>query len=291
MAMLASLLPWRSGAWPSSLSHLAGDPLATSHQQDQPEQPDTSRPLAFFVLGDWGDPVDSHGLAVASVMQAMHSLAPVDMVLFLGDNFYGTGQPGTDGVASVDDPKWTKLWLSAYGRLTHIPWLGVLGNHDWNGNIDAQLAYHGVNPSWNMEDLFWERVMAVSHPAVPYRACADRLTSCCALASLQVGSREAAFIFIDTDLLYYGYAGDPGSPMEERFRARGWTPENRVVEAQLKWIEAALQRHADQPWVFVIGHHELGACPASHHMAQLLNLFQLYKVRSYAVRRRGAMLD
>lgn len=48
------------------------------------------------------------------------------------DNFYISYVGDHEGVTSVDDPKWNRIWKGVYkGRLAEIPWYTIAGNHDW----------------------------------------------------------------------------------------------------------------------------------------------------------------
>ena len=56
--------------------------------------------------------------------------------LTVGDNFYDSG------VTDVNDPAWTDSWSSVYlgyPSLANLPWYAQLGNHDYDGNPDAEV--------------------------------------------------------------------------------------------------------------------------------------------------------
>eukprot|EP01083_Nonionella_stella_P207332 753322_1 len=91
----------------------------------------------FITIGDWGAPDGEstyHGVqqAVANKMKAYYQSQKSKgynllFVAAVGDNFYWTGQ---------DCNEWASHWQNMYGpELTAVPWLAVMGNHDW-GNSD-----------------------------------------------------------------------------------------------------------------------------------------------------------
>eukprot|EP01083_Nonionella_stella_P191059 707408_1 len=91
----------------------------------------------FMLIGDWGAPYGeatyaSVQKAVAQKMLSYYNSQKAKgynllFIAALGDNFYWTGQ---------DKTEWVPHWQDFYGELaTDIPWLAVMGNHDW-GNSD-----------------------------------------------------------------------------------------------------------------------------------------------------------
>ena len=51
---------------------------------------------------------------------------------YILDNFYISYPGDYEGVNTVDDPKWNRIWKGVFkGRLAEIPWYTVAGNHDW----------------------------------------------------------------------------------------------------------------------------------------------------------------
>lgn len=91
--------------------------------------------VRFAVAGDVGDGADRGAGGIAAV----HAKRPLDAVLLVGDNIYSRG------VASVHDPKWSRL--AALTRLG-LPLFPVLGNHDYAGNTQAQIDATGVIANW-----------------------------------------------------------------------------------------------------------------------------------------------
>ena len=111
--------------------------------------------LSFLTIGDWGAPTPATGVLVANAAAVVADALdpPPAFVLALGDNFY------EHGVQSAADPQWDStwrdLWLAASPRLAGVPWLAVLGNHDYGhgaagaaAQIDRTTA--GDDDEWKM---------------------------------------------------------------------------------------------------------------------------------------------
>ena len=126
--------------------------------------------LNFAVVGDWGRQGEFHQRDVAGQMaKAMAGLGG-SFIISTGDNFYPAG------VASVQDP----LWQGSFEQIYHHAWLqrdwyAILGNHDYAGNVDAQIEYGKISRRWHM-------------PARYSR-----------LMKKLAGSRGSLFVFLDTN--------------------------------------------------------------------------------------------
>ncbi len=102
----------------------------------------------------------------------------IDFVINLGDNFY------PDGVTSVDDPKWNTYFESVYAYDSlKLPFYTILGNHDYYGNITAQLNYNSPDGiRWQMPSRFYKETRTIEP------------------------GTTAEFYFLDTERLFYGDA-------------------------------------------------------------------------------------
>lgn len=200
-------------------------------------------------MGDWGSPENiPQEIILASTMNKVADQFNTSFVIAVGDNFYD------DGVNSVDDPKWTSLWTDIYtSTLGQLPWLTLMGNHDWKGNPDAQIEYSKIHPRWQMPDYFYEKVISV-------------------------GEATVAFIFVDTNLFQYGY---DHKYYAKKFADRGWSKQNKTIERQLSWIESKLVLHQDKDYIFVVGHHNLNVCDIADGMLPLDDLLMKYKPTAY----------
>ncbi|MEZ4422391.1 MAG: metallophosphoesterase [Gemmatimonadota bacterium] len=98
-----------------------------------------------LVLGDWGTG-DEGQRELARRMADVHADDPPDLVLTVGDNFY------PDGVESVDDPKWARVFEEVYteGFWDTVGIRPSLGNHDHRGSVDAQVEYSALDPRWDL---------------------------------------------------------------------------------------------------------------------------------------------
>lgn len=112
-----------------------------------PEASDTT--LRWIVLGDWGTGGKVQH-RVAHAMAEVARRAPVHWILSTGDNLYPAG------VHSAEDPRWNSLFERVYAdSALRVPWYPVLGNHDYRGDPDAQIAYSRRNPRWRMPSRYY----------------------------------------------------------------------------------------------------------------------------------------
>lgn len=112
--------------------------------------------VTLLALGDQG----SGDLQQWRVAQGMERVAEreggLNMVLLLGDNFYGKPLSGTS------DPAWQMKFERVYhGRwLSHVPFYAVLGNHDYPDSAAVELDYgkQGLGSGrWQMPDRTYVR--------------------------------------------------------------------------------------------------------------------------------------
>lgn len=105
----------------------------------------TSNSLNFLVFGDWGRGGELDQTQVAAQMSKAAKDISAKFVISVGDNFY------ENGVMSTTDVHWQTSFENVYrdGAL-QIPWHVALGNHDYHGDCEAQIAYSKVSSRWNM---------------------------------------------------------------------------------------------------------------------------------------------
>jgi acid phosphatase len=202
--------------------------------------------LNFLVFGDWG----RHGEPDQREVAAQMGLAAHDIdakfIISVGDNFY------EHGVASVDDPQWQASFEKVYTAPSlQVPWHAVLGNHDYRGNCDAQIAYHQTSPRWNMPARYYTRTEKID------------------------ADNAVEFFHIDTTPMQK--AGDDlGVPLAHLHSQNN--------DRQIAWLEAALAA-STAPWKIVVAHHpvysggEHGDTP--YIIAHILPLLLKHKVQAY----------
>ncbi|MGH8136592.1 MAG: metallophosphoesterase [Steroidobacteraceae bacterium] len=114
-----------------------------------------AKSLRFLAVGRQGY-ANAGTERIAESMERAARERPTHGVLYLGDNFY------PKGVSSVDDRQWRHkfehLYSGAY--LRGMPFFPVLGNHDHEGNPNAQVQYSHLqrgSARWQMDGLFYAR--------------------------------------------------------------------------------------------------------------------------------------
>jgi tartrate-resistant acid phosphatase type 5 len=74
----------------------------------------------------------------------------VQAVLALGDNFYFSGIVGDE-----TSSRFAHTWDDVYTDTSlQVPWYVIAGNHDYKGNVTAQVAYSGVSSRWTFPALY-----------------------------------------------------------------------------------------------------------------------------------------
>jgi len=122
---------------PESLPSLSPTPSAVPLPTETP----AADAVRFFTFGDWGTGTQSQ----QDVATALEKFCPewgCDFGLLLGDNFYDAG------VASVSDPQWQAKFETIYDL--DVPFYALLGNHDYDGNEQAEIDYTAWSDRWNM---------------------------------------------------------------------------------------------------------------------------------------------
>jgi len=106
--------------------------------------------LRVLILGDFGTGEEGQHEVSRAIAEA-HASAPPHIVLTVGDNFYPRG------VASVDDPKWARVFEEVYSGdfWRNLVFFPALGNHDVDGNERAQIDYSRESPRWTLPGNYY----------------------------------------------------------------------------------------------------------------------------------------
>ena len=122
---------------------------------------------SFITLGDWGGFAlgSFHETTVTKVAKQMAATATaaggIDFLVNTGDNFYYCGIQNTSDYQIAED--FTKPY-GAYSSL-NVPWYGVLGNHEYGYNVEAQIQLSQAHPLWVMDARYYTRRVAVDEGA------------------------------------------------------------------------------------------------------------------------------
>jgi tartrate-resistant acid phosphatase type 5 len=180
--------------------------------------------LDFVVIGDLGRNGHSHQREVARQMGRSAASIGSRFVISVGANFY------EDGVTGVADPQWQTSFEDIYNDPALMTkWHVILGNHDYQGNVEAQLAYSSTSPRWSL-------------PA-PYYTQAETLPD----------SAVAECFYLDTSRYIREYLHRPKVQVQGQDK-----------QAQIDWLERALA-NSKAAWKIVVGHHQLLTVTGQNH--------------------------
>jgi DNA repair exonuclease SbcCD nuclease subunit len=186
-----------------------------------PELQKLEKSINFLVLGDFGRHGEYYQKEVALQMTKAAATIDADFVVSVGDNFY------PNGVQSTQDIQWESSFEDIYSsHFLHKDWYVTLGNHDYNGNIQAQLEYDKVSRRWHLPSLYYKKTIELE------------------------GGQKMLLVFMDTNPFIDSYY-EKGEQLEENVKKQD-------TIAQKKWIIDALSTDDKSiKWKLVIGHHPL----------------------------------
>lgn len=220
--------------------------LAELQRFEQPAKEDGS--ISFLVVGDWGRKGNYNQSNVAFQMGRTGEELNIDFVVSTGDNFY------EDGLRSINDPVFEKSFSKIYtAKSLQKQWYSVLGNHDYRGNVKAQLS-----PNLRNIDSRW-----------------------ICLRSFILNAEIVELFFIDTTPFVDKYFLKPNP---HHYDWRGVMPRQHYLSNLLKDLESALQ-NSTANWKIVVGHHTIRSI--GHHgetkelKKQLLPLLEANNVEMY----------
>lgn len=231
---LSAALPIRRVA---AASGVTGATLAQAGATDATD-------LHFLVIGDWGQRGSATQRSVADAMALTANAAQPRFIISTGDNFYPRGVTGTD------DSAWQTSFENVYAAPSlQCRWYAVLGNHDYSGAADAQIAYGRVHHRWTMPQRYYSRTEIIG------------------------ANQTAEFFFLDTP---------PIASRNPKFWTR-WV-DHADPDKQLAWFEDALSR-SKADWKIVTGHHPVLSAgphkPDDQIVKAVKPLFDRYRVDAY----------
>ena len=207
--------------------------------------------LSFLAIGDFG----RHGAftqkEVARDMGAVADILDLDFTIAVGDNFYPSG------VQSTKDYQWISSFESIYTHHSlHNPWYVALGNHDYEGNIQAQIDYTKISRRWEMPETYYEKLIEIDQ------------------------NKFLQLLIIDTNPFVSKY---------QKNTAKYLAIDKQDTQEQLAWLRSKLENKDPKiVWRIVVGHHPLysgGKRKEAKETIEIKNIFEpifdKYQVDAY----------
>ncbi|CAA7033424.1 unnamed protein product [Microthlaspi erraticum] len=197
--------------------------LAPKHQAELTtveQAPNSDGSVTFLVIGDWGRRGLYNQSQVALQMGRIGEKLDIDFVVSTGDNIYD------NGMKSIDDPAFQISFTNIYTSPSlQKPWYLVLGNHDYRGDVEAQLS-----PLLRSIDSRW-----------------------ICMRSFIVDAEIAEIFFVDTTPFVDDYFLNPNG---QYYDWRGVSPRESYLQTILTDLEMGL-RESRAKWKIVVGHHAI----------------------------------
>jgi tartrate-resistant acid phosphatase type 5 len=199
--------------------------------------------VRFLIVGDWGGSASKAQKAVAAAMAREAERIDAQFVVTAGDNYHG------NGIASASDPRWKTEYEDVYSqKALQIPWYASLGNHDYAGNVDAEIEYSKISKRWKLPSRHYSQTEQVDD------------------------STSILIIHIDT------------SPMKKKFRKAfpHYRSDELDPERQLRWLDSILVNSRSK-WKIVVGHHPIYAAATMHGDSKRLKRLLLPILKKHRV--------
>ncbi|MBZ0204344.1 MAG: metallophosphoesterase [Ignavibacteria bacterium] len=200
-----------------------------------------SQSLNFITFGDWGREGMHGQKETADAMGTYAAVHNTKFILLLGDNFYPTG------VKSADDNHWKVSFEDVYTAPSlQVPWHVAIGNHDYGGNVQAQIDYSSISSRWKLPARYYSFTQKIDE------------------------NTEAIFVIIDSNPFIKSYLAmdkengelDSNSVLELR---------KQNADAQLKWLDSVLSS-SNAKWKIVAGHHPVYSGGEHGNTQELIDL-------------------
>lgn len=177
--------------------------------------------LNFLLIGDFGYYGQFNQKNVATQMGKAAAKIGSEFVISAGDNFY------PNGVQSTTDYSWIASFENIYTDYSlQNNWFVTLGNHDYRGNIQAEIDYSAKSRRWQMPSTYFKKEF-----------------------NLKDGNKVLV-LFMDTTPFTDKYY-EPDSGMSELIKTQD-------TIAQKKWLLKELATEDKKvTWKIVVGHHPL----------------------------------
>jgi len=173
--------------------------------------------INYYVIGDWGRHGEYNQKELAEMMGKVAEIIEPDFIISTGDNFY------PEGVQSIYDDHWKKSFEDIYtSHLIHRNWYCIFGNHDYNGNVDAQIEYTNISRRWQAPARYYTISKKIKKDA------------------------SVDFVFIDTNPFIRDYHKN-----NEKYNVA-----EQDTNKQYKWIDEQL-KNSKANWKIVVGHHPI----------------------------------
>uniref|UniRef100_A0A0K0F7C6 Tartrate-resistant acid phosphatase type 5 n=1 Tax=Strongyloides venezuelensis TaxID=75913 RepID=A0A0K0F7C6_STRVS len=220
--------------------------------------------LKFFLIGDTGGMplIPYYSYAQAKVSEAMNELCIGENYTFVistGDNIY------FNGVTDIFDERFEDSFENVY-NMDHlnIPFYMIFGNHDYLGNIDAQINYTYHSSKWTFPDYYYTINYQLKNNAKIKFIMIDTMQLC------------GNTIDIDGDSLFSWMTANHHDPTG---------PENKTLaDEQWKWITNEIETSRDN-YLFVVGHYPVYSIsqhgPTKCLKEKLDPLLRKYNVTAY----------
>lgn len=213
----------------------------------------TKKAINFIAMGDFGRNGEYSQKEVANQMGKTAKEFGANFFVITGDNFYPSG------VASTQDYSWTASFEQIYtAHSLQNDWYVVLGNHDYKGNVQAEIDYSKISRRWHMPARYYSKKISIDGDT----------------------TQQALFVFLDT------------SPFISQYYSSEDHKENvqsQDTAAQRKWAEKVLGDPSPNiKWRIVVGHHPLftggkriQSIDTKEMNERFKSIFDKYKVDAY----------
>ncbi len=205
----------------------------------------------FVVLGDFGRVGDYYQKEVARELGHATVAMDAEFIVSVGDNFY------PNGVQSTTDYHWISSFESIYTDPSlYTDWYVALGNHDYRGNVQAQIDYTNISRRWQMPSRYYSKTFELDN------------------------GEKLLLVVMDTNPYIDDYHQNP-----EKYDGI----KKQDTAAQTKWLEQTLATTDKSiKWKMVVGHHPLysgGKRKMDENTLlfekKFANLFDKHKVDAY----------